>query len=192
MRNLYYCSTLSPLSIRSILKVHVFSKLVWEWWVWWDSVFKRRILNLVRNFNTFHRLFLPSFVVVASTHMSLASALPGNTYSYPDKDTSYEDTMSQEQKNVCTMIGYIAGNIRWSWGEKVTERLDAIRELCEKVEKPDWRQEIDDNEEDIRYDGRWMRNCWSGPYNMNCTKQDIIDLGYEDYVHIFCDISDDE
>ena len=105
-------------------------------------------------------------------------------------ETPYEDGMSEEQKNACRMIGFLAASIRGDWAD-VKRRLNVIRKLSKEVEKPEWVQQIDENRADIEYDGRWMRDYWDGPYTPGYDVQDIIDVGYAVYIGLFPDLDND-
>ncbi len=71
----------------------------------------------------------------------------------------------QYKEQIETMISIISSDIRNNWSGYVDERLDAIVELCTMIDRYDWIEEINENREHIRDDGRWMRGSgWSGPY----------------------------
>ena len=79
------------------------------------------------------------------------------------------------------MIGYIASDIRGNWRDSVKHRLGAIRELyarsgrtCPKIK--DGR---------VAEDGRWMRDCWTGPYG-NYQRSDFSDEAWA-WLSQYCD-----
>jgi hypothetical protein len=116
--------------------------------------------------------------------MSLYSALRGIPMGNPDKDESFYDKMSSDQLKICNMIGLLACDIRGDWRD-VDDRLDAIIELCERVGMQEWIDEIDDNKDDIYYDGRWFRDCWSGPYEDDGSIDDVGQELYDEFYSIF-------
>lgn len=87
------------------------------------------------------------------------------------------------------LIGALALDIRGSWGDNVDYRLSIMRDLCDDVEKPAWKKDIEENSEDICFDGRWFRCGWGaeegeqqdGPYG-SISKEDLVLSGYTDDV----------
>lgn len=81
------------------------------------------------------------------------------TYAY-----YYENMSEQEHTRIVECkIGILADSIRGNWND-ISDRLELIQELCKEINRYDLIEEIEDAEEDIYDDGRWFRDCWSGPY----------------------------
>ncbi|CAH6419763.1 Hypothetical protein HVR_LOCUS841 [uncultured virus] len=127
--------------------------------------------------------------------MSLYSWINGYKFCNPDKDESYLNTMTDEQKRICLMIGILTADIRDDWND-IEDRLGAIKELCEKLAKTEWLEQLEENTDAIYYDGRWFRDVWDGPYeNVICTRENVGDKLYDqyaDYLHFHTEDTDDE
>ena len=69
------------------------------------------------------------------------------------------------------MIGVLTESIRGSWND-TWDRLNAIIKLCGKLGRQDWIDQIENNADYIRDDGRWFRDVWTGPYGGDLFKVD--------------------
>lgn len=89
---------------------------------------------------------------------------------------------------ILRVISALAFSIRSSWGDgTVQTRLDIIQRLCvllDTDESMSWYQSIDQYNEEIHVDGRWMRDYWEGPYGDLCYLQDLIDCDIEERYNI--------
>lgn len=73
-------------------------------------------------------------------------------------------------------VGILAESIRGR-SRDIGDRLEEMLEILKAEGRHDLIQEIEDSRDDIYYDGRWFRDCWSGPYG-----SDIQDL--ETYTNV--------
>jgi hypothetical protein len=86
-------------------------------------------------------------------------------------------------------IGILTHDIRTNWSN-IDNRLDAIIDLCKQINKVEWVQEIENNLEDIYYDGRWFRS-WDGPYaDLDCTPETVGHDLYDKYYHLLSNFDD--
>lgn len=114
--------------------------------------------------------------------MSLYSWIKSYKYGNPDKDSSYMNTMNEDERKICLMIGILAADIRSHWND-IDDRLNAIKKLCKKLGKKNWLKQIDENVDKIYEDGKWFRDTWDGPYNDQiCTPEDVGETLYKEYV----------
>jgi hypothetical protein len=97
--------------------------------------------------------------------------------------SEHSDNNDIYRNQVKKMIGILAGDIRQGWGEQVDDRLDCIIKLSKMIGRNDWVVEIEANRDDINYDGRWMRDAWSGPYYVEkCTRENVGNDLYDEYI----------
>lgn len=123
--------------------------------------------------------------------MSLYSLVNGYKFGNPDKNMSYENNMTEEQLRICNMIGILTADIRGHWTD-ISARLNGIRELCQELGKQEWLDQLEDNIEEIYYDGRWFRDVWNGPYeNMYCTSEVVGQKLYDKYIDILHYLKED-
>lgn len=92
-----------------------------------------------------------------------------------------------KENSILNMIGILALDIRNNWN-CIDNRLDAIIELCEMIGKDEWIQQIEDNIDYIKSDGRWFRGEWCGPFGG--VESDV----YGEYSHLLSEnwYSEDE
>lgn len=94
-----------------------------------------------------------------------------------------------ENYDVELMIGIIAADIRFDWGHNIKHRLNAIYELCDKICRVDWIEDIRENEDHIYNDGRWF-TYWDGPYcDDNSIRYHISDELWNEYKDVLIDSS---
>ena len=74
------------------------------------------------------------------------------------------------------VIGALAADIRGDWND-TKYRVSLIADLS-RFFHLNLESEL---EEWDGSDGRWFRDCWSGPYG-NCTRQDLIDACCDEYI----------
>lgn len=91
-------------------------------------------------------------------------------------DNSYGPWDIPRKNQIKNCIGLIAESIRqdWSDGKWVRKRCEAIEELYGMLDKTCY---IDQDE--CIEDGRWFRDCWSGPY------------GGDEYMYLDDDLRDE-
>lgn len=58
-------------------------------------------------------------------------------------------------------VGILTQSIRGDWND-ISERLDEIEYILRQEGKDDLLEEIIESRDEIYYDGRWFRDCWSG------------------------------
>lgn len=61
------------------------------------------------------------------------------------------------------LLGLLACSIRGDWND-ISSRLEAMKDICEQLGEKEWLEALCNDESDIRYDGRYFRDCWDGPY----------------------------
>ncbi len=95
------------------------------------------------------------------------------------------ENKKQREAKITTLIAGLAYDIRGSWAQNTSFRIDIMIELCQKIGKKGWAAELEANENEIIEDGRWMRDTWTGPYG--CTSQKIFmcDSFYGQYLDCF-------
>lgn len=106
------------------------------------------------------------------------------------KDAYFRYKMNDEQ--IENMIGALALDIRYDWSDwhNVKYRVNIIKDLCQNLGRSDLLEQIDENIENIGYDGRWFRDHWNGPYGCDFTRQNVGDTLYDEYRDIM--MSDSE
>ena len=62
------------------------------------------------------------------------------------------------------LLGIIAYSIRNDWSYGVESRVDTMRWICMELNETALYESLGNDIDDITYDGRWMRDCWTGPY----------------------------
>ena len=92
------------------------------------------------------------------------------------EEVESEEVESEEVEfnDMHAMLGALACSIRGSWRE-VECRLDTMRQIMDEIGI-----HYDIDEEEVRYDGRWFRDCWDGPYG-NVEKKNYSDEVWDNY-----------
>ena len=89
-----------------------------------------------------------------------------------------------DKKEIKRMIGILAMNIRGDWND-ISSRLKAIIELCGDIDERDLIDQIENDIDEIYYDGRWFRDNWDGPYGpYECTPELVGQELYDNYAHL--------
>jgi hypothetical protein len=80
----------------------------------------------------------------------------------------------ERNKHLMLLLGIIAHSIRDDWS-CVGNRIDIMCEICLQLGKLEWAKSLQEAEDDIICDGRWMRDKWEGPYS-RCYWSDVQDV----------------
>ncbi len=92
--------------------------------------------------------------------------------------------MPYTKEQVMALVGALASDIRGYWGYGVDGRLCAMRALLTEVGEAELVEKLDELWDQIKEDGRYLRDCWHGPYR-DSTKAEVGDELYDKYVDIF-------
>lgn len=77
-------------------------------------------------------------------------------------------------KHLMSLLGIIARSIRDDWN-CIGNRIDTMYEICSQLGKLEWAKSLQEEKDDIIYDGRWMRDTWEGPYGQ-CYWDDVQEI----------------
>lgn len=97
-------------------------------------------------------------------------------FSYQSEEYFYE-----------SIIGILAERIRNDWSDSsiMKSQIGEIKKLCDLIGQSDLITEIDENIENIYYDGRWFRDRWSGPYGCDMTILEYIQNNEDKFNYTF-------
>ena len=83
------------------------------------------------------------------------------------------------RETIIRVIGALAEDIRGDWSNNVDDRINQMISLCCRLGEIKWLSELESNRLEIECDGRWLRDCWKGPYGGEVTLQDLKNVGLD-------------